>query len=74
MAVTRVIDTEFQIFGYGEEDTDNFTIKVKIDKGPTALSGVTEEQVMLFVMRYLQSLTTNPIDIRKTQVIQTDGY
>lgn len=69
---SRVLNTTFQIAGLGEQDTDNFTIDVKIDKGPTALSGVTEEAVILFVRKYLQSLTTVPISIAKTQTIRTD--
>ena len=69
---SRVLNTEFQITSHGEVDTDNFVINVDITKGSTALSGVTEEAVILFVRKYLQSLTTNPVLISKTQTVYTD--
>jgi hypothetical protein len=69
---SRILDTEFQITSHGELDTDNFSISVNITKGSTALSGVTEESVILFVRKYLQSLTSNPVLISKTQTVYTD--
>lgn len=69
----RVIETSYAITSQGDTDADNLFIDVSISKGPSALSGVTEEQILLFVRNYLQSLTTNPINITKRQTVETDG-
>jgi hypothetical protein len=71
---SRVVSTEYLITSAGVDgDDENLLIKVSIDKGPNALSGMTEEGVITFVRNFLQTKTTNPINIQKTQTIQTDG-
>lgn len=70
---TQVVETYFEITSSGESDTDNLYIRVEIQKGATALSGATEEQVLGFVKNYLQSLSANPILVSRTQTTRVDG-
>lgn len=72
--VETVISTFYEILSAGgEDDSQNLYIKVEITKGANALSGATEAQILTFVKTYLESLTTNPIDVRRTQTIQIAG-
>ena len=57
----------------GDDDSQNLYIKVEITKGSGALSGATEAQILGFVRNYLQSLTVNPIEVRRTKTVRTDG-
>lgn len=75
MAVTQqVVSTVYEITSAGgDDDSENLYIKVEIQKGSNALSGATEAQILGFVRNYLQSLTVNPINVGRIQVVRVDG-
>lgn len=74
MPTIQTIEQYYEITSAGEgTDSENLYIKVEIRKGSNALAGATEEQILTFVMGYLQSLTTNPIEAARVQTIRTDG-
>lgn len=71
---TQIISTVYEILSAGgDDDSQNLYIKVEIQKGSGALSGATEAQILTFVRNYLQSLTANPINVRRTQTVMVDG-
>lgn len=74
MPTSRVVGQYYEIASSGEgTDTESLYIRVEIQKGPNALAGTTEEQILTFVLRYLQSLTENPIAASRVQTIRTEG-
>lgn len=73
MPTQTVVSTYFEITSSGATDGDNLYIKVEISKGVTALSGATEAQILGYVKNYLQSLTTNPINVSRVQTTRVDG-
>lgn len=74
MPTSQTISQYYEITSAGEGDDDeNLYIRVEITKGPNALSGATEAQILGFVKNYLQSLTTNTINATRVQTIRTEG-
>jgi len=74
MPTQQVVSTYYEITSAGgSDDSQNLYIKVEITKGSGALSGATEAQILTFVRNYLQSLTSNPIDVGRVQVVRTEG-
>jgi len=74
MPESQTVSQYYEITSNGVgTDSENLYIRVEITKGSNALSGASEEQILGFVRTYLQSLTTNPIDIGRVQTIRTDG-
>lgn len=75
MAITQqVVSTTYEITSSGGlDDSQNLLIEVSITKGSAALSGASEAQILTFVKNYLQSLTTNPINVGRVQVVRVDG-
>lgn len=75
MAITQqVVSTTYEITSSGGlDDSENLFISVSITKGAAALSGASEAQILGFVKNYLQSLTTNPINVGRVQVVRVDG-
>lgn len=72
--VEQTLQTVYEILSSGGSDnSQDLYIKVEIQKGSAALSGATEAQILGFVRNYLQSLTTNPIRVRRTKTVQVDG-
>jgi hypothetical protein len=71
--VEETLSTYYEIVSSGPSDTDNLYIKVEINKGPTALSGASEAQILGFVRNYLQTLSSNPITIKRTRVLRVEG-
>ena len=70
----QVLSTVYEILSAGgQDDSQNLYIKVEITKGSAALSGATEAQILTFVRNYLQTLTTNPIEVRRTQTVMVSG-
>lgn len=70
-----ILDTSYQIVSPNSEanSDSNLVIDVKITRKNDALSGVTEDDILTFVRDYLATLTTDPVNITKTQTIQTSG-
>lgn len=71
MATTRILSTRYQVQVLSEQDNQNVTIDVKIDKTAEGLSGTSEETVVDFVRQYLQTLTPDPLEITRIQEIET---
>jgi hypothetical protein len=73
MPTVQTVNQYYEIVSPGiGSDEEDFYIRVDIQKGPLALSGASEEQILGFVRNYLQSLTPNPIRIARIQTIRTD--
>jgi hypothetical protein len=74
MPTQQTISQYYEITSAGEGgDDENLYIRVEITKGPLALSGATEAQILGFVKNYLQSLSQNPINAARVQTIRTEG-
>jgi hypothetical protein len=74
MPTQQIISTVYEITSSGpNDDSQNLYIKVEISKGSAALSGATEAQILGFVKSYLQSLSPNPINVGRVQVVRVDG-
>lgn len=75
MTITQqIISTTYEITSAGgTDDSQNLFISVSITKGSAALSGASEAQILTFVKNYLQSLTTNPINVGRVQITRVDG-
>lgn len=73
MPTQTILSTFYEITSQGASDTENLYIKVEITKGASALSGATEAQILGYVRNYLQSLTTNPINVSRQQVVRVEG-
>lgn len=73
MPTQTITKTTYRITSNGASDLESLLISVDISKGPSALSGATEAQILGFVRNYLQSLTANPINVSREQVIITEG-
>jgi hypothetical protein len=71
MATTRVLSTHYKVQVVSPDDGQNVTINVDINKTAEGLAGTSEETVVDFVRRYLQTLTNDPIIITRTQTIET---
>ncbi len=72
--VQQIVSTVYEITSSGgDADAENLYIKVEIQKGSEALSGATEAQILGFVKNYLQSLTQNPINVGRVQVVRVSG-
>lgn len=74
MPTQQIVSTYYEITSAGgTDDSENLYIKVEIEKGTKALSGATEAQILGWVRNYLQSLTVNPINVGRVQVVRTEG-
>lgn len=74
MPTQQIVSTYYEITSAGgTDDSENLYIKVEIEKGTKALSGTTEAQILGWVRNYLQSLTVNPINVGRVQIIRTEG-
>lgn len=73
MVTQQILSTVYEVVSSGTDDTQNLYVKVEINKGTAALSGKSEAEILGNIKAYLQSISTNPISVRRIQTIQVDG-
>lgn len=73
MVSQQILSTVYEVVSSGTDDTQNLYVKVEITKGAAALSGKSEAEILGNIKVYLQSISTNPISVRRIQTIQVDG-